>query len=97
MGIDEVHELGAINGSARAQRWGELADRNQPVLHTHDRYGNRIDEVEYDPAYHELMNVAVTHGLHGARGPMTVRARMWYAPPRCRCGPSNPDTSARSR
>ena len=65
-GIDEVHELGAINGSARAQRWGELADRNQPVLHTHDRYGNRIDEVEYDPAYHELMNVAVTHGLHGA-------------------------------
>ncbi|OMC03072.1 acyl-CoA dehydrogenase family protein [Mycolicibacterium fortuitum] len=65
-GIDEVHELGAINGSVQAQRWGELADRNQPVLHTHDRYGHRIDEVEYDPAYHQLMNVAVTHGLHGA-------------------------------
>ncbi|OMC38910.1 DNA alkylation response protein [Mycobacterium sp. GA-1841] len=65
-GIDEVHELGAVNGSVQAQRWGELADRNQPVLHTHDRYGHRIDEVEYDPAYHQLMNVAVTHGLHGA-------------------------------
>ncbi|QRY48309.1 acyl-CoA dehydrogenase family protein [Mycolicibacterium boenickei] len=65
-GGDEVHELGAINGSAQAQRWGELADRNRPVLHTHDRYGFRVDEVEYDPAYHELMNVAVTHGLHGA-------------------------------
>lgn len=65
-GVDEVHDLGAVNGSAQAQRWGELADRNRPVLHTHDRYGHRIDEVEYDPAYHELMNVAVTHGLHGA-------------------------------
>lgn len=65
-GVDEVTELGALGGSARAQRWGDLADRNRPVLHTHDRYGYRIDEVEYDPAYHELMNVAVTHGLHGA-------------------------------
>ncbi|MDH6244848.1 acyl-CoA dehydrogenase family protein [Mycobacterium sp. OTB74] len=65
-GVDEVHEVGAIGGSAKAQRWGELADRNVPILHTHDRYGYRVDEVEYDPAYHELMNVAVTHGLHGA-------------------------------
>lgn len=65
-GVDEVTELGALAGSATAQRWGELADRHRPVLHTHDRYGHRIDEVEFDPAYHELMNVAVTHGLHGA-------------------------------
>ncbi len=65
-GVDEVTELGALGGSARAQRWGELADRNRPVLHTHDRYGHRVDEVEFDPAYHELMNAAVTHGLHGA-------------------------------
>jgi putative acyl-CoA dehydrogenase len=65
-GVDEVTELGALSGSARAQRWGELADRNRPVLHTHDRYGHRVDEVEYDPAYHELMDVAVTHGLHAA-------------------------------
>ena len=65
-GIDEVTELGAIAGSATAQRWGELADRNKPVLHTHDRYGHRVDEIEYDPAYHELMRVAIAHGLHGA-------------------------------
>ncbi|MDV3127647.1 acyl-CoA dehydrogenase family protein [Mycobacterium sp. 21AC1] len=65
-GLDEVTELGALAGTAKAQRWGELADRNQPILHTHDRYGHRVDEVEYDPAYHELMNVAVTHGLHAA-------------------------------
>src|SRR4051812_48855870 len=65
-GVDEVNELGARAGSAQAQRWGELADRNQPILHTHDRYGHRVDEVEYDPAYHELMTVAVGAGLHAA-------------------------------
>ncbi len=65
-GLDEVTELGAISGGQEAQRWGELADRNRPVLHTHDRYGHRVDEVEYDPAYHELMRTAISHGLHGA-------------------------------
>ncbi|WP_099022917.1 acyl-CoA dehydrogenase family protein [Mycolicibacterium palauense] len=65
-GLEEVTELGALNGTAQAQRWGDLADRNRPVLHTHDRYGHRVDEVEYDPAYHELMTVAVGHGLHAA-------------------------------
>ncbi|TQR86320.1 DNA alkylation response protein [Mycobacterium hodleri] len=65
-GADEVFEVGALAGGAQAQRWGELADRHQPTLRTHDRYGHRIDEVEYDPAYHELMRVAVGHGLHAA-------------------------------
>src|ERR1700751_1913176 len=65
-GLDEVTAVGAISGSAQAQRWGELADRNRPVLHTHDRYGHRVDEVEYDPAYHELMRTAIEHGLHAA-------------------------------
>jgi len=65
-GLDEVTELGAISGSAQAQKWGDLADRNRPILHAHDRYGHRVDEVEYDPAYHELMRTAIAHGLHGA-------------------------------
>ena len=65
-GADEVTELGAIAGSATAQRWGDLADRNRPILHTHDRYGHRIDKIEYDPAYHELMRTAIAHGLHAA-------------------------------
>jgi putative acyl-CoA dehydrogenase len=65
-GLDEVTAIGAISGSRQAQRWGELADRNRPVLHTHDRYGHRIDEVEYDPAYHQLMRTAIEHGLHAA-------------------------------
>lgn len=65
-GLEEVTELGALAGSAQAQRWGDLADRNQPILHTHDRYGYRVDEIEYDPAYHELMRTAIAHGVHAA-------------------------------
>ena len=65
-GVEEVVDLGAIAGSATAQRWGDLADRNRPVLHTHDRFGHRVDEIEYDPAYHELMRTAIAHGLHAA-------------------------------
>ncbi len=44
--------------------WGRQANAYPPVLHTHDRYGHRIDEVEYHPAYHQLMTLAVSHGLH---------------------------------
>ncbi|MCE7004494.1 acyl-CoA dehydrogenase family protein [Kibdelosporangium philippinense] len=62
----ELHELGRLAGSAQAQEWGRVVNENEPVLHTHDRYGNRIDEVEFHPYWHSLMNVAVEHGLHGA-------------------------------
>jgi putative acyl-CoA dehydrogenase len=62
--VDEVHELGRRAGSAEAQEWGRLAEKNVPVLHTHDRYGNRVDEVEFDPAWHQLMTVAVESGIH---------------------------------
>lgn len=64
--LDEVSELGRLAGSAEAQEWGRLAERVPPKLHTHDRYGHRVDEVEYVPAYHQLMETAVSHGLHGA-------------------------------
>ena len=63
---DEVHELGRLAGTQHAQDLGRLAERHPPVLRTHDRYGHRVDEVDYDPAYHELMRTAVSHGLHGA-------------------------------
>ncbi|MDT9686889.1 acyl-CoA dehydrogenase family protein [Streptomyces sp. P9(2023)] len=62
----EVRELGVRAGGEEAQEWGRLAERHSPVLHTHDRYGHRIDEVEFHPYWHELMTVAVRHGLHGA-------------------------------
>jgi putative acyl-CoA dehydrogenase len=64
--LDELHELGRRAGSAHAQELGRQANENPPVLRTHDRYGNRVDVVDYHPAYHELMTVAVGHGLHAA-------------------------------
>ncbi|MGY2877052.1 putative acyl-CoA dehydrogenase [Marmoricola sp. URHA0025 HA25] len=63
---DDLHAIGRRAGSAEAQEWGRLAERNHPVLQTHDRYGNRVDEVEFDPAWHRLMTVAVEAGLHAA-------------------------------
>jgi len=64
--LPEIDELGRLAGTAEAQAWGRLAERVPPRLHTHDRYGHRVDEVEYVPEYHRLMETAVGHGLHGA-------------------------------
>jgi putative acyl-CoA dehydrogenase len=62
----EVRDLGRLANSEQVRQYGRLANEHPPVLRTHDRYGNRIDEVEYLPAYHELMRTAVAHGLHAA-------------------------------
>jgi len=61
---DMVSELGRLAGTPEAIDWGFQANSNPPQLHTHDRFGNRIDEVEFHPAWHRLMEVAVGHGLH---------------------------------
>jgi putative acyl-CoA dehydrogenase len=61
---DVVHELGGLAGTQQAIEWGFQANENPPVLRTHDRFGNRIDEVDFHPAWHELMKVAIGHGLH---------------------------------
>jgi putative acyl-CoA dehydrogenase len=63
---DDLHRVGRLAGSEEAQRWAEEANRCEPLLRTHDRYGNRIDEVEFHPSYHALMDVAIREGLGGA-------------------------------
>jgi putative acyl-CoA dehydrogenase len=60
---DRSHTLGALT-PGEPMRWGALANEHPPVLRTHDRYGHRIDEVEYHPAWHDLMRTSVAHGLH---------------------------------
>ena len=60
---ERAARLGEIAGG-EPLTWGVQANASPPVLRTHDRYGNRIDEVEFHPAWHELMRVAVGHGLH---------------------------------
>jgi putative acyl-CoA dehydrogenase len=61
--LHELETLGALAGSAEAQIWGDQADRNPPVLHTHSPQGERIDEVDFHPAWHHLLDTAVSYGL----------------------------------
>ncbi|MFJ6948100.1 acyl-CoA dehydrogenase family protein [Streptomyces wuyuanensis] len=63
---DDLHRLGRLAGSEQVLRWAEEANRHEPELRTHDRYGNRIDEVDFHPSYHSLMDVAIGEGLGGA-------------------------------
>ena len=60
-----LHSLGAVVGSAEMQDHARLANAHLPQLRTHDRYGHRIDEVEFHPGYHALMRAATEAGLHG--------------------------------
>ncbi len=62
----EFVALGALAGNGGTIELGFDANRNSPELRTLDRFGDRIDEVHYHPAYHALMCVAVTSGLHAA-------------------------------
>jgi putative acyl-CoA dehydrogenase len=57
--------LGAALGSVEMQTHARLANVNPPQLHSHDRSGRRIDEVEFHPSYHALMALATGAGLHG--------------------------------
>ncbi|UGS34572.1 acyl-CoA dehydrogenase family protein [Capillimicrobium parvum] len=59
-----AHALGALAGSAELLAAGRDANRHRPELQAFDRYGHRIDEVVYHPAYHRFMALAVEHELH---------------------------------
>src|SRR3954471_16058729 len=60
-----LSQLGQLAGSAEMQEHARLANVHAPELHTHDRFGRRLDEVEFHPSYHALMKAAVGAGLHG--------------------------------
>ncbi|MEZ6186965.1 MAG: isovaleryl-CoA dehydrogenase [Planctomycetota bacterium] len=57
-------ELGELCGKPEVLELGHLANVHTPVLKTHDRYGHRIDQVEFHPAWHELMRIGIEHGCH---------------------------------
>lgn len=65
--LELLKSFGDRVGNSETREWGRLANKNVPILHTHDASGNRIDEIEYHPAYHSLLNLAVESGIHCMR------------------------------
>ena len=97
--LDDLTLLGAEAGTAEAREHGMLANQHHPELTPYDRYGNRIDEVEFHPSWHWLMERGIGHGLAAAPWESDAAARrMSAAPPASSRGrrPS-PATAARSR
>ena len=80
----DLHAFGALTGSRELIELGFQANENKPVLHTHDRYGRRVDEVRFHPAYHRLMQISIEHGLHASHwtdphpGAQVARAAKFY-------------------
>jgi putative acyl-CoA dehydrogenase len=63
---ERIATVGAYAGSEHVQTLGRLANENGPKLRTHDRYGHRVDEVEFHPAWHELLGKSVEFELHSS-------------------------------
>jgi putative acyl-CoA dehydrogenase len=63
---ERIAAVGEYAGSGRALELGTQANENPPVLRTHDRFGNRVDEVAFHPAWHELLGAAVGFELHSS-------------------------------
>ncbi len=62
--LDLLGDFGRTVGTADNFEAGRLANENEPILRTHDRVGNRVDEVEFHPAYHRFMDLSISNGLH---------------------------------
>jgi putative acyl-CoA dehydrogenase len=80
---DAASAFGAAIGTQDAFELGEAANRHEPELHSFDRYGQRIDVVEYHPAYHTLMARGLEAGIHslpasGRRGAFVAHAALEY-------------------
>jgi putative acyl-CoA dehydrogenase len=61
---EHAFRFGEVLGRAETLELGNLANRNLPILKTHDRFGNRLDAVEFHPAYHELMRIGIENETH---------------------------------
>ncbi len=62
----DLQRFGQLTGSAEYLEQGMLANKHQPELETHDRFGHRIDLVKFHPSYHRCMGTAIEHGLHSS-------------------------------
>lgn len=79
-----LREFGDYAGRASTIELGFQANANKPELKTHDRYGLRIDQIDFHPSYHNLMQTALEHGLHASpwsdpkAGAHVARAAKYY-------------------
>ena len=93
----KIDAYGALAGGPLMAA-GFLANQNKPVFASHDRYGHRIDLVEFHPAYHQLMQTAVEHGLPSLpwtdprEGAHVARASMTYLHTQAEAGSGCPLT-----
>ena len=97
--LERASALGELIGGEPQQVWGRQANENKPVLHSHDRYGHRIDEVEFHPAWHRLMRMGVEHELHALPwretekpAPHVARAAMYMTAMQAEAGYACPIT-----
>jgi putative acyl-CoA dehydrogenase len=65
-GPARLEDIGALAGTRETLDHALVANQNPPVLRTHDRYGNRVDEVDFHPSWHWLLGKAVGFGLQAA-------------------------------
>ena len=62
----DLTRFGAVCGASEVIEWGFQANANKPELYTHDRYGQRVDEVRFHPAYHQCMALSMKEGIHAS-------------------------------
>jgi putative acyl-CoA dehydrogenase len=96
--LPQIDAFGAQVGSAELQEAADLANRYPPQLRIFDRYGQRIDHVEFHPAYHHLMRTGLEAGIHtiawrdGAAGGHVAHAALEYLLVQCEPGVCCPIT-----
>ncbi|MEM9421003.1 MAG: acyl-CoA dehydrogenase family protein [Pseudomonadota bacterium] len=89
--VDDLSQYGARCGSAEVQEWGDEANRQKPELINFDRYGHRVDEVRFHPAYHKLLDLGLSAGVSGGawraeKNGHVLHAGLMYLTPSFDCG-----------
>ena len=95
-GVDRMRDFGQVAGSAEADEHRRRAQRNVPQLHQHDRFGHRVDEVEYDPSMHWMLRLGVEREVNSLAwrdprpGAHVVRYGLFYLMNQLDTGPCCP-------
>ncbi|RLT99968.1 MAG: isovaleryl-CoA dehydrogenase [Ketobacter sp.] len=94
----DLTAFGQLTGSAEVIKWGFQANKVKPEFRSHDRHGRRVDEIEFHPAYHKLMETAIVNGIHSIPwtdnrpGKNVYRAAMFYLQSQVEAGHGCPIT-----